>query len=106
MSAQVKLASRKPGIPARRAATRGDGRGVAEDGRRPLVAEPGDLVVDPRHRLGVDLGGEGEVAGPSVAWLSPGGLIGADVGERGARARRAAGAARASGRTGWGRSGS
>ena len=46
----------KPGDPRPPRGDQGDGWSVAEDGRRPLVAELLRLVIDPCHRLGVDLG--------------------------------------------------
>ena len=54
MSAQVKLDITNPGIPARLAAT--SGTAGASQAMAAIVAltQPVDLVVQPRHRLGMD----------------------------------------------------
>ena len=83
-----------------------DRRGVAEDGGRPLVAEPVGLGVDPGHRPGVDLGRPGQ-GGRAVGRRAVAGRVERpDVGGVRLQASPAAGAARPSGRTGWGRTGS
>ena len=54
------VGQQEPGDPRPPRGHQRDGRRVAEDGRGPLVAELLRLVIDPRHRLGMHLGRQGQ----------------------------------------------
>ena len=71
MSAQVKLVIRNPGIPARRAATSGDGRGIAERSRRSAARAASrprrPVASSPRHGPGSPARGSPAVGRVAVA---------------------------------------
>ncbi len=58
MSAQVKFDQQEPGNSGAAGRDQGDGRGVAQQGRDVLVAQPASLFVDPGHGLGMHPGSQ------------------------------------------------